>query len=60
MTKKQKELAIKAIKALKEELNNCDTEDAHGNADHILCTLLNNIGFADVVNAYEDIEKWYA
>lgn len=60
MTKKQRELAEKAKEKLTEELRNNDTESAHVNADEILLELLLQLGFEDVVDLYNQIDKWYA
>ena len=38
----------------------CDTEMAHPLADGVLCTLLRNLGYNDIVDAYEDIDKLYS
>ena len=37
-----------------------DEEDAHIEADAVLCDLLKELGFEDVVELYEKIPKWYA
>lgn len=37
-----------------------DTEMAHIHADNVLCALLRNLGYNDIVNAYERINKWYS
>jgi hypothetical protein len=37
-----------------------DIEAAHGNADGILCELLTELGYADVVEAWNKVPKWYA
>lgn len=37
-----------------------DTESAHVRADDLLCMLLINLGYDDVVAEYVAIEKWYA
>ena len=37
-----------------------DPEADHSRADEILCELLESLGFAEVVEAWEKIEKWYA
>lgn len=46
------------------ELKNCqepgDTEAAHSVADEILCKLLRSLGYRDVVDEWEKVEKWYA
>lgn len=48
--------------ALKElqDANNFDTECAHVMADNVLCKLLVSLGYSDVVEAWENINKWYA
>ncbi len=47
------------------ELEECvrigdDPERAHGDADAVLCLLLTELGYADVVAAWEKVPKWYA
>ena len=37
-----------------------DTEAAHADADDVLCDLLKSLGYADVVSAWERVDKWYA
>ena len=37
-----------------------DTEMAHIHADNVLCALLRNLGYNDIVNTYERINKWYS
>lgn len=49
-----------AIKALRQEQQSGDTENAHCEADNILCELLVELGFKDVVAEYDKIQKWYA
>lgn len=49
-----------AIKELKELFKNCDTEGDHVDADNVLCRLLIQLGYDDVVEAYNKIHKWYA
>jgi hypothetical protein len=55
-----KELSEEAIKKLQKEVNNEDTESAHGKADDILCELLEKIGYEDVIKKYNEVSKWYA
>lgn len=52
--------AQNAIEMLKLEQQNDDTETAHSNADEILCTLLEELGYAEVVAEYRKVSKWYA
>ena len=58
----EKQVNIKTyIERLKEEQQpNVDTELAHCNADGILCDLLKELGYADVVEEYKKVGKWYA
>lgn len=37
-----------------------DTEAQHGEADGLLCEMLERLGFADVVAAFGKVNKWYA
>lgn len=53
-------LAKEAISKLKACQANIDAEAAHGDADDILCELLEAIGFVDVVTEWEQVDKWYA
>lgn len=48
-----------AIKQLKEQQSNCDTECAHYEADDIICKLLESLGYEDVVEEYRNVNKWY-
>ena len=49
-----------AIKLLKVEQKNVDMQAAHMQADRILCQLLQNFGYDDVVDEYDKVRKWYA
>jgi hypothetical protein len=42
------------------ELDGDDPETAHINADGILCNLLRDLGYEDVVVAFIKIHKWYS
>lgn len=57
MNKKLNEKYLKRIKHLSESI---DPEFAHITADDILCDLLLEIGYKDLVNEFYKIEKWYA
>jgi hypothetical protein len=48
-----------ALERLKEIKSNSDTEIAHQDADDVLCDLLSELGYGDVVEKYYEIEKWY-
>lgn len=49
-----------AIEKLKQAKICGDTEEAHYEADDILCELLSSLGFDDVVSEYHKVDKWYA
>lgn len=49
-----------AIGALKEAQDNGDTEGAHSIADGVLCDLLRALGYGDVIDEWEKVDKWYA
>ena len=49
-----------AIKMLKLQQENFDTEAAHVKADNILCHFLTALGYQDVVAEYNKVNKWYA
>jgi hypothetical protein len=49
-----------ALKELAEIKQNKDTEEAHVDADDVLCQMLSDLGYEDVVMAYHQISKWYA
>ena len=48
-----------AIAALKKEQGSDDIEGSHINADKVLCDLLISLGYGDVVDEFDKIEKWY-
>ena len=50
--------ALEALKKL--PTSSIDAEDEHGAGDQILCDLLTHLGYTDVVEAWERLEKWYA
>ena len=57
----EKEVIIKeAIEKMKECVNNDDTEVAHINADAVLCDVLTQLGYKELVDLYEKVKKWYA
>lgn len=42
------------------DLHSLDTEVSHKLADDVLCDLLCELGFDEVVEEYHEIDKWYA
>jgi hypothetical protein len=49
-----------ALQELAEWQACADTEVAHASANSVLCELLTALGFDDVVEQYNKIDKWYA
>ena len=37
-----------------------DPETDHEEADNILCEFLSELGYDDVVNLFQQVQKWYA
>ncbi|MGZ2477967.1 hypothetical protein [Sinorhizobium medicae] len=54
------ERADRAIARLRELQGPTDPEAAHSLADDILCDLLIELNFDDVVAEWRKVEKWYA
>ena len=54
------ELKQDAIDQLKMCQDTSDYEGAHWLADKIMCKLLTDLGFADVVAEFGKVGKWYA
>lgn len=60
MTEEQREaIRQRAIKRLR-EAEAMNTEEGHIEADNALCEMLNDLGFADVVDIFAELSKWYA
>ncbi len=62
MTKAHKERIAQIQLEMKElaETENWDKETTHSDADDLLCELLIILGYSDVANNFEEIDKWYA
>lgn len=54
------EMRAEYIRRLKEMQREPDTEYAHNTADTVLCDILTELGFEDIVDEYESVDKWYA
>lgn len=51
---------IEKYKTLMEtEVLEGDIEAAHPNADGLLCKLLTELGYEEVVKVYDNVDKWY-
>lgn len=55
MNKKLNDKYVKLLKKI-----HGDTEVNHIEADDLLCNLLVDLGYQEVVDAYDKIDKWYA
>lgn len=42
------------------EFNDYDKEESHVEADYILCELLEELGYTQLVKMYNNVPKWYA
>ena len=60
MIKKKADIIKEAVEKMKECVNNGDTEVAHLDADDILCDVLTQLGYKELVDIYEKVKKWYA
>jgi len=49
-----------ALQKPKEISTSNDTEEAHAEADGVLCELLTSLGCGEVAKAFEKIGKWYS
>jgi hypothetical protein len=60
--KTEEEIQIEYQKALTDmdECENYDCEVSHCSADHILCKFLNTLGYTELVEKFQKLEKWYA
>ena len=52
--------AMRAIMTYEGQFGIYDTEEAHGDADDLMCKLLKALGYRDGVEVYEGMDKWYA
>lgn len=55
-----KELNDKYLSQMKELRYEDDTEHAHVVADEILCNLLDELGYKELVDAFDDLDRWYS
>lgn len=55
-----KNIEAEDIKLELEKILENDEPEDHEIADDLLCKLLRRLGYDEIVDIYEDIEKWYA
>jgi hypothetical protein len=60
MNSKYIRLQEKYLKQMQDCVGNYDTEAAHWDADMLLCELLTELGFVDLVDKYGEVDKWFA
>lgn len=58
LSKPEQEAAL--LQQMRELASERDTETAHGKADDLLCEYLLLLGKTDIVEAYNQVGKWYA
>ena len=54
-----KELQAKYVALMKEHVKNDDYDVSHKKADNLLCRLLQELGYSEVVEVYKKVGKWY-
>lgn len=61
VSKKVQKAHQQALASLQEAqaIGEGDPEAAHGIADDVLCNFLEALGYADVVQAFESVKKYY-
>lgn len=42
------------------QMKTCESEADHEDADWILCDLLEELGYKELVAAYKNVPKWYS
>lgn len=52
--------ALVAEEKMRSAVRSGDTEAAHAEADRILVTLLRQLGYKELCDLYEQVDKWYA
>lgn len=55
-----KRMNKKALSEMHNAAQDGDTEGAHCSADSILTGLLRELGFTELVDVYDEIDKWFA
>ena len=55
-----KRIKQKYVKMLRDKCFTGDTEQDHVYADDIICALLIELGYKDVVKVFNETERWYA
>lgn len=59
-TKDDKTTYEKMCERTKNTIDMRDTENAHIEADHILCEFLESLGYDELVTLYRKVNKWYS
>lgn len=53
------EQAARAMQTIADN-SRADPEDAHGAADNLLCKVLRQLGYGEMVDAFDRVHRWYA
>ena len=59
MTEEKKNDYLKEMRKLV-KMSQSDPEEAHYLADEILCEILYELGYDEIVDIFDNIRKWYA
>lgn len=59
-SKTREELLDEYKEKMTQAIDNCDEEGGHVACDEILCELLCELGFDEIVEIYETQDKWYS
>lgn len=51
---------LEAIFEIKDKCHTKDEEVDHERADDIICNFLNGLGYTELVDAFQDVKKYYA
>jgi hypothetical protein len=60
MDEQDKKMLVERMKKLAHKEYGDNTSENHIEADGILCATLVTLGFKDLIDAYHDVNKWYA
>lgn len=60
ITKEKHQKYLKQMRQANKESRDDDAESWHIKADDILCELLNELGFKQIVEEYGKVKRWYS
>lgn len=60
ITREEATEKMRAIYAVTDDAPYIDIEDTHRGADRLMCEILRAHGYKELVDIFEDADKWYA